>query len=84
MLLDWVILSPALWGINIAYNVYDFVRVNAGVGTDSTERVTATTFGVGAKVFVPGWALSPVVGPNRSADNLSQGNTVDIRGLRHG
>jgi hypothetical protein len=75
---------PALWGINAAYNVYDFFRLNAGVGTDSTDRITATTFGVGGKLFVPGWALSPTVGLNWSIDNLSQNNTVDIRGLRHG
>ena len=71
---------PALWGANIAYNVYDFVRLTAGVGTDSTTHVTATTFGMGAKLFVPNWALSPVVGLNWSFDNLTSGGNVRYPG----
>lgn len=75
---------PALWGVNIAYNVYDFIRLDAGLGTDSSSNITATTFGVGAKAFVPKWTLSPVVGLNWSIDNINNGANIDIRGIRHG
>ena len=75
---------PALWGANIAYNVYDFLRLNAGVGTESTSNIVATTFGIGGKVFVPGWALTPMLGLGWSADNVSSGHTVDIRGIKRG
>ena len=75
---------PALWGANIAYNVNDFVRLNAGVGTESMSNITATTFGIGGKLFVPGWALSPMLGLGWSADNVSTGHAIDIRGITRG
>ena len=75
---------PALWGANIAYNVNDFIRLNAGLGTESTSNITATTFGIGGKLFVPGWALSPMLGVGWSADSVNAGQPVDIRGITRG
>jgi hypothetical protein len=60
---------PALLGINAAYNVNDFLRMFVGVGTDKSDNYQATTFGVGAKLMVPKWALTPVVGLGWSADS---------------
>src|SRR5206468_6421538 len=45
---------PALYGVNLAYNVYDFVRINGGVGTNNTDTKRATIFGAGVKLLVPG------------------------------
>jgi hypothetical protein len=57
---------PTTIGANIAYHVYDFVRVNLGFGSDDADVFRAATAGVGAKLFVPGWNLSPVLGLNLS------------------
>jgi hypothetical protein len=56
---------PTTYGISIAYNVYDFLRVNASIGSDDENQLfKANTLGIGAKLMVPGWELTPVVGAN--------------------
>lgn len=60
--------SPTLVGVNAAYNVTDYMRVNAGFGHVSAslgdESASLTTVGAGAKFFVPGWNFTPVLGAN--------------------
>lgn len=73
---------PATFGANVAYNVYDFLRVNGGVGTDRTNNVSATSFGIGAKAMVPGWPLTPIAGINWA--NTSVPNNSNVRGIQSG
>lgn len=68
--------APGVGGINVAYNVTDFLRVSAGYGQVSettsldmdmdgnitTHEASASAIGFGARAFVPGWNLTPTVG----------------------
>lgn len=68
--------SPTLIGINLAYNITDFLRASVGYGsltvtsgisidgsgTVTTSESKASTFGLGVRGFVPGWSISPTVG----------------------
>ncbi len=83
---------PGLWGVNLAYNITDFLRLNAGYGSfpstsltvgTATGTLSASSIGGGAKFFVPGWNLSPTVGINYT--NLSVGMSgVSVSGLSVG
>lgn len=57
---------PTLVGFNVNYNVTDFVRATAGYGSVSATvtggKLTASTFGAGARFMMPDWNLTPVVG----------------------
>lgn len=57
---------PTIIGLNVGYNVFDFMRATAGLGQVSasvgTAEATATTVGAGARFFVPGWNLTPTAG----------------------
>lgn len=63
---------PIPAGLNFAYNVINFARVNVGYGYISLSSVglKASTLGGGAKFFVPGWELSPVAGINFARVNI--------------
>ena len=73
--------AVSLWGINAAYNILDFMRVNVGYG--SIPAITATgatvtpltisgsSIGGGLKFFVPNWDFSPVVGANVASLSLT-------------
>lgn len=68
--------SPTLVGLNVGYNVTDYLRASAGygrlavtsslsIGSDGEitgTEASATTLGFGVRGFVPGWALSPTAG----------------------
>lgn len=58
--------SPGLVGANVAYNVLSALRAEVGLAQIKTEffgqETSSTTFGFGAKGFVPGWKLTPTVG----------------------
>lgn len=81
----WGVLSdpfPTIAGMNMIFNVTDFVRVTAGAGLSRWQaylatpepfllgsleyNVTSLTGGTGVKIFVPSWNLSPNVGLNFS------------------
>lgn len=79
---------PTVLGINVAYNVNDYLRASAGFGQItvtsgisiddsgmSTQETTMTTVGTGAKFFVPGWSLSPTAGLAYSHVFMSGDNT---------
>jgi hypothetical protein len=61
---------PAVAGINIAFNFTDFFRLTAGVGRFNSDynwggyvfKTKSVTYGGGARLLVPGWNLSPIVG----------------------
>lgn len=57
---------PTLVGFNANYNVMDWARATVGYGSVSADvtggKLTATTFGLGARFMVPNWSFSPVVG----------------------
>lgn len=61
---------PTLVGFNANYNAMDWLRATAGFGQISadvsdvsgTATFKATTFGFGARFFVPDWSFSPVGG----------------------
>jgi hypothetical protein len=71
---------PSKYGVNLAYNVYDFLRVTGGVGTD-TEHVSVNSIGAGLKVMVPGLQLTPVAGLNFAFANVQGGQPVNVRGF---
>lgn len=58
--------SPGLFGANVAYNVLSALRAEVGLARLTTslfgEESSSTTFGFGAKGFMPGWKLTPTVG----------------------
>lgn len=61
---------PAVAGLSVGYNLFDFLRVTAGVGRFNSDYnfggyVMATkslTYGGGVRLLMPGWSLSPVAG----------------------
>jgi len=67
---------PTLVGVNLAYNLTDFMRASAGLGrvsaTLGTAEASATTVGASAKFFMPGWNLSPVAGLGFAYVSVSQ------------
>ncbi|MEK6705184.1 MAG: hypothetical protein AABZ06_05300 [Bdellovibrionota bacterium] len=79
---------PTLVGFNLNYNVLDFLRATAGYGsisastsatvgsTTTSSTLTATTIGVGARAFVPGWNFSPVLGLSWANVSISATGTV--------
>lgn len=73
---------PTLVGLNVAYNVFDFMRATVGLGKVSasvgTAEATATTIGGGARFFVPGWSFSPVVGLSTAYVSVSQTDGMSI------
>jgi len=70
---------PSLWGINLAYNLASFMRIDAGYGSVSATfpdalsapTITLTSIAGGAKFFIPGWSFSPVAGINYTNVNVS-------------
>lgn len=87
--------APTAIGMNLAYNLTDFLRVSAGYGEvkssglayDSStgslsmeETGKLQTFGVGARAMMPGWNLSPVVGVSVGYMSLS-GAFTNVQGL---
>lgn len=74
---------PSIIGVNLNYNIFDFLRVSAGYGSISTTQsgaeLSATTIGAGLKTFIPGWSFSPMVG--LSWANVSMTVTGNASGL---
>ena len=65
--------APTVIGINIAYNLAEFVRLRAGYGSQTVAtginlsglnlmEASTSTIGMGARFFVPGWNLTPSAG----------------------
>lgn len=62
---------PSIAGLNLAYNIFSFLRVNGSYGipisaTSGSATISVGAIGAGAKAFVPGWNFSPTVGFNWS------------------
>lgn len=74
---------PALIGVNLAYNVYDFARLNLGVGAETEDRFQVSTVGTGIKFLVPGLPLSPAASLNVSVTD-GGGGPRSIRGFAPG
>jgi len=86
--------APTVVGVNVAYNVAEYLRVTAGYGEitrssgsfDSNgslsfeESGKLSTFGLGARAMVPGWNLTPVVGVSVGYMSLS-GTFTEMQGL---
>jgi len=78
---------PSLLGLNVNYNVKDWLRANVGYGEisvstfDSSAKVT--TLGAGADALVPGWNLSPIAGLRVSKVDVSSsgGASVSVQGV---
>jgi hypothetical protein len=80
---------PTLVGVNLAYNVFDFMRVSAGFGKisasasfGSTEvSSSATTIGGTVRFMVPNWSLTPTAGLGFSHVSISDdaGVTVSVK-----
>jgi hypothetical protein len=76
---------PTIIGVNVAYNIFDFMRATGGFGQVSASAsfggaevsAKATTFGLGTRFFVPGWSLSPVGGLSFAAVSVS-GSGVSV------
>lgn len=78
---------PTLLGVNLGYNVTDFMRVSVGGGRVSASigdgvgdgaSASATTFGVGTRFFVPGWSISPTVGLGAAYVAVSQSGGLSV------
>lgn len=78
---------PSLWGVNIGFNLFRFLRLTGGYGSVSATfasggTLSVTSIGGGAKLFMPSWNFSPVAGINYtnitvSASGLAQGDAVN-------
>lgn len=61
---------PAVFGASIAYNLFDFARLQAGIGRfnsdynygGTTITTKSFTYAFGARFFLPGWQLTPMAG----------------------
>lgn len=61
---------PAVWGVSIGWNVTELLRLTAGTGGFSSDydmggfvlKTRSVTYGAGARLMVPGWNLTPIVG----------------------
>lgn len=61
---------PAVFGVSLGYNVFDFFRLTAGIGRFNSDynyggyviQTKSFTYGGGARLLMPGWNLTPVVG----------------------
>jgi hypothetical protein len=61
---------PAVVGLSAAYNLFDFARLQAGVGRFNSEyhygpytmEARSLTYAFGSRFFVPGWQISPMLG----------------------
>jgi hypothetical protein len=73
---------PSNLGVNIAYNVEDFVRINVGVGSNTPgTNFKIDTVGAGVKLFVPTWSLSPSVGFNIANSSGNSSNQKAVFGF---
>lgn len=81
---------PTLVGVNLGFNIFDFLRVHGGVGKISSSTsfgtssvsASATTVGAGARLFVPGWNLSPTLGLGAAAVlYTSDGAAIRVQGF---
>lgn len=88
--------APTLIGINLAYNVTDFLRASAGYGSLSVatslsfgsdgsltaNEASAKTFGVGVRGLVPGWSVSPTVGLHFAHVSYSGAGGLTVGGFQ--
>jgi hypothetical protein len=78
--------APAIVGINLAYNLTDFLRVSAGYGQLSVGvgalEASATTIGAGVTALVPGWSVSPAVGLKFASVIYSGNLGLDLGGFK--
>ncbi len=65
--------APSFVGYNIHYNLTSFMRLNAGYGS----FLAGSTYGGGARFFVPDWNFSPFVGLSYAKFNISGTLTSD-------
>jgi hypothetical protein len=55
---------PSLWGVNLGYNLTEFMRFTVGYGTLAVGTASVTSYNAGMKFFIPGWSFSPFAGAN--------------------
>lgn len=73
---------PAPIGLNVAYNLTDYLRATLGAGSNDDRTFSLSTFGVGVKGVVPNWSLTPVVGLGVSTTTGgAPGSRNSIRGF---
>ncbi|MBY0471703.1 hypothetical protein K2X30_11105 [bacterium] len=65
---------PSIISGNVAYNVLDFLRVQAGYGTGSAAGITVNSLGIGVRALVPDWNFSPMVGVSFVSNTV----TIDV------
>jgi len=79
---------PTILGLNVAYNVTDFLRASAGAGqvsatsslsiandgSVSSQTQSMTTLGVAAKFLVPTWNLTPTASLGYSHISITDGS----------
>jgi hypothetical protein len=61
---------PAVAALSLAYNLFDFVRLQAGVGRFNSDyhyggftiETRSLTYAFGSRFLVPGWRISPLLG----------------------
>lgn len=77
--------SPTLIGLNVAYNVTDFLRVGAGYGSLKFQmgsvEASASTFGFGVRGMMPGWNLTPTVGLHFAHVSYTGDRILDVGGF---
>lgn len=85
--------SPAVLGINVHYNVTDYLRASLGYGNMtmttglslsssglSTTESSMTTIGGGLRAMMPGWVVTPTAGLHFAMVNVSGGTINGFSG----
>jgi hypothetical protein len=58
--------APTAIGVNLAYNVTDFLKASVGYGNISVSlgsyEASASTFGFGVRGMIPNWDFTPTLG----------------------
>jgi outer membrane autotransporter protein len=89
--------APTAIGLNLAYNVADYLRASIGYGDASSKTTSCDmssgtcaseetgklqTFGAGLRAMMPGWSFTPVLGVSLGYMKLS-GDFTNVQGLTH-
>lgn len=73
---------PTVLGINLAYNVTDFLKASVGYGSISVLGASAKTLGAGIRGLVPGWNVSPTVGLHWAHVSYDGPGIIEVGGFK--
>ena len=86
---------PSILGVNVGYNVTDFMRASLGYGSIevttgmsvngssvATTSTKVTSVGAGLTGFMPGWNLSPTAGLHITNVSTEGDGEIEVQGFQ--